>query len=150
MCLLVQPVMAGPSEDGRAAYDRGDYETAMQLWRPLAERGFAGAQFNIGLAYETGNGVLRDYSEGMKWYRLAAEQAFTNAQYSLGYMYANGQGVPRDIIQVHMWSHLAAIHGIEGAANRRDEIAKLFEMSAQQIAEAQKFAVEWLAAHPKE
>ncbi len=35
---------AGPYENGLAAYQRGDYATALRLWRPLAERGDADAQ----------------------------------------------------------------------------------------------------------
>jgi hypothetical protein len=31
--------MIMPFEDGVAAYERGDYATAMRLWRPLAEQG---------------------------------------------------------------------------------------------------------------
>jgi hypothetical protein len=33
--------VAGPFEDGSAAYARGDYATAMRLWRPLADQGDA-------------------------------------------------------------------------------------------------------------
>jgi hypothetical protein len=32
---------AGPFEEGLAAYERGDYATALRLWRPLAEQGEA-------------------------------------------------------------------------------------------------------------
>ena len=32
------PAVAGPLEDADAAYDRGDYATALRLWRPLAGR----------------------------------------------------------------------------------------------------------------
>ena len=34
---LAAPVLAGPFEDGVAAYKRGDYATAQRLWRQLAE-----------------------------------------------------------------------------------------------------------------
>jgi uncharacterized protein len=49
--VLAAPVSAGPFDDGVAAYGRGDYATAMRLWRPLADLGEAAAQFNIGLMY---------------------------------------------------------------------------------------------------
>ena len=35
------PAVAGPFEDGAAAYAKGDYGTALRLWRPLAEQGDA-------------------------------------------------------------------------------------------------------------
>ncbi len=36
--------IAGPWEDGMAAYNRGDYVPAIQLVRPLAQQGNARAQ----------------------------------------------------------------------------------------------------------
>ena len=30
--------VSGPFEDGLDAYDSGDYATALELWRPLAEQ----------------------------------------------------------------------------------------------------------------
>ena len=56
------------------AYNRGDYETALKKFLPLAEQGNASAQYNLGVMYANGRGVPQDYAEAMKWYRLAAEQ----------------------------------------------------------------------------
>ena len=47
--VLPAPVLAADFEAGRAAYNRGNYETALQQWRPLAEQGHAAAQSNLGL-----------------------------------------------------------------------------------------------------
>jgi TolA-binding protein len=44
-------------ENGVAAYERGDYATAMRLWRPLADRGNGDAQYNLGVMYDKGLGV---------------------------------------------------------------------------------------------
>jgi hypothetical protein len=41
-------VAAGPFKDGEAAYDRGDYTTALRLYRPIAEQGNSYAQYEIG------------------------------------------------------------------------------------------------------
>jgi len=38
-------------KDGRDAYNRQDYKTAYKLWLPLAKKGNAEAQFNLGLMY---------------------------------------------------------------------------------------------------
>ncbi len=69
--------MAGPYEDGKAAYNRGDYATAFKLWLPLAEQGDATAQYNIGVMYSKGRGVPRDYVYvfAYRWFNLAAAQA---------------------------------------------------------------------------
>jgi uncharacterized protein len=38
-------------EDGQAAYQIGDYATALEIFRSLAEQGNASAQFNLGVMY---------------------------------------------------------------------------------------------------
>src|SRR6516225_2282200 len=92
---LAGVAVAGPYEDGVAAYGRGDYTTALRLIRPFADQGMAAAQNNLGFMYYNGQGVPRDYAEAMKWYRLAADQGHAQAQVNLGFIYYNGQGVPR-------------------------------------------------------
>ncbi len=47
---LSEPVLAGPLEDADAAYRKQDYTTALRLFRPLANRGDAEAQFMLGSA----------------------------------------------------------------------------------------------------
>ncbi len=100
--------IAGPMEDGQAAYDRGDYMAAQELWRPLAEQGIARAQNNLGVMYENAKGVPQDVNEALKWYRLAAEQGYAGAQNNLGLIYALGRGAPRDPVRAYMWFSLAA------------------------------------------
>ena len=135
------PAVAGPFEDGAAAYNRGDYATALRLWHPLAEQGNASAQGNLGWMYANGEGVPQDYAAAVAWYRKAAEQGNTSAQTNLGLMYANGQGVPQDDVQAHMWFNLAAAKGHADAIKNRDIAAA--KMTPAQIAEAQKLAREW-------
>ena len=74
---------AGPYENGLAAYQRGDYATALHFWRPLAERGVAQAQNNLGLMYANGHGVPQDDAEAVTWFRLAAEQGDVYKQHKL-------------------------------------------------------------------
>jgi hypothetical protein len=45
------PVAAGPFEDAVAAHGRGDYATALRLFRPLANQGNVKAQGFIAGAY---------------------------------------------------------------------------------------------------
>jgi len=131
-------VIAGPVEDGQAAYDLGDFTTAQLLWRPLAEQGLARAQNNLGVMYENAKGVPQDINEALKWYRLAAEQGYGGAQNNLGLIYALGRGVPRDPIRAYMWFSLAAssLSGDIGKTviQSRDVIASA--MTPQQIVEA--------------
>ena len=44
-------------QQGFEAATREDYQTAFKLWLPLAEHGYAGAQFNLGVMYDNGRGV---------------------------------------------------------------------------------------------
>ncbi len=92
--MLTGGAAAGPLEDGTPAHGRRDYATALRLWRPLAEKGDAAAQWPLGMLYRFGLGVPRNYAEAVKWYRLAAEQGFDAAQHDLGDMYYLGWGVP--------------------------------------------------------
>ncbi len=142
---LTAPAWAG-FDEGLAAYQRGDYATALREWRPLAEQGVAEAQSRLGFMYTFGEGVPQDDAEAVKWYRKAAEQGYAKAQYALGLMYANGQGVPQDYAKAHMWYDLAASRFPPGedrdkAVKNRDIVAK--RMTPAQITEAQKLAREW-------
>jgi len=70
-------------QKGFAAYQSGDYATALREWKPLAEQGNAVAQFSLGVMYELGRGVPQNHEIALKWYRLAAEQGDGAAQYLL-------------------------------------------------------------------
>ncbi len=104
-------VYAGPLEDGQAAFNRGDYATALRLFRPLAEQGNASAQNALGWMYRQASGVKQDFKEAMKWYRLAAEQGSAQAQYNLGVMYYQGSGVAKDFHEAMKWYRIAAAQG---------------------------------------
>ena len=59
--------LAGPFEDGMAAYNRGDYMPAIRLFRPLAGQGNARAQHLIGVMYHRGEGVARNPVRGTRY-----------------------------------------------------------------------------------
>ena len=105
------PVAAQNFQTGNDAFEAGDYATALQEWRPIADQGDADAQFNLGLMYENGQGVPQDYAEAFKLYRLAADQGDADAQYNLGVMYKNGQGFPQDYAEAFKWFRLSAKQG---------------------------------------
>ena len=64
---------------GAVAFQRGDYTAALKEWRPLAARGDAVAQFNLGNSYRLGQGVPRDYVLAHLWFSLSAAKGFKNA-----------------------------------------------------------------------
>jgi TPR repeat protein len=53
-------VAAGPFEFATAAYNKGDYATALRLLRPLAQQSNAQAKFHLGFMYAIGQGVPQD------------------------------------------------------------------------------------------
>jgi TPR repeat protein len=74
---IVDPVRAagtGPLEDARTAEDRHDCATALRTIRPLAARGDAAAQYELGDLYNNGLDVPQVAAEAEKWYRRAAFQ----------------------------------------------------------------------------
>lgn len=71
---LAGQVAAGPFEDATAAYNRGDYATALQLFRPLANQGDAAGQFHLGPMYDNGLGVPQDYVQAHKLLNLALDR----------------------------------------------------------------------------
>jgi uncharacterized protein len=78
--------------------------------------------------------------------RLAdAARGNANALFDLGVAYSTGSGgVDVDLIEAHKWFNLAALNGNEEAMYCRAEISD--EMTAREIAEAQRQARAWLQA----
>ena len=112
LTLLVGNPASADFQKGFDAYERGDYATALREFRPLAEQGNAGAQNDLGVMYEKGQGVSQNDKTAVKWYRFAAEQGFASAQYNLGLMYRKGQGVPQNYKTAVKWYKLAAEQGL--------------------------------------
>ncbi len=138
LALCSGAAMAETNEDGTAAISRGDYAQANKIFRKLADKGDASAQFNLGAMYNNGQGTAKDFQEAIKWYRMAAAQGHPGAQSSLGYMYYGGHGVAQDYVRAHMWFTLAAVKG-SGIAQRLSGKIAAF-MSPAQLAESQKMA----------
>lgn len=76
--------------------------------------------------------------------RIPNEDSQADAIFSLGMRHAQGS-ISADRIEAHKCFNIAAMHGNEKAARLRREIAE--EMSAAEIAAAQRAAREWLTLH---
>lgn len=109
--LSSQPIIAGEIEDAVSALQYGNYVKALGLLRPLAEKGDALAQHNLGLMYENGWGVTADYAEAVRWYRRAADQRHAGSQNNLGLLYFQGKGVPQNYSEALKWFRLSADQG---------------------------------------
>lgn len=112
--LAVATGIVSPVRDASAAevaYQKGNYETALRLARPLAEQGDARAQSLLGRMYARGRGVPVDEGQAANWFRSAADQGNTSAQLTLGNMYAEGRGVPQDYAEAAKRYRMAAEQG---------------------------------------
>ena len=131
----------------------GDAEAA-RWYRLAAEQGHAAAQSRLGDFHQFVSGVPQDYPEAVRWHRSAAEQGHADAQWSLGLMYEVGVGVPQDYVAAHVWLNLSASRRNSADSNRelvahgRDRVVG--KMNPDQLAEAQRLAREWDAAHPRD
>ena len=82
--------------------------------------------------------------------RLAdAESGDVDALFELGVTYSTGRGgIAVDLIEAHKWFNLAALNGDTRSQACRADIA--IEMTAREIAEAQRQARAWLGVHPQQ
>ena len=75
----------------------------------------------------------------------AAARGDADALFDLGMLCSTGSGgVAVDMIAAHKWFNLAAVSGHAAAAAARAEVAD--DMSAREVAEAQRQARAWLGA----
>jgi TPR repeat protein len=159
---VAAPAIAGPLEEGLAAYERFDFATALTVLEPLAEQGNVEAQLRLGLMYHKGLGVTADSAKAMKWLRLAADQENAQAQFVLATIYwwkndnaetfklllrsaEHGYGYAQDYLgsmsqltTSRPISGTIARRGVQNAAEKRDLIAK--KLTPDEIAQAQKLA----------
>ncbi|MFT6987229.1 MAG: TPR repeat protein, partial [Psychromonas sp.] len=118
LSLLCSQFVFASSEftQGYEAAQAGDYQRAMQLWKPLAEAGDPAAQYTLGWLYESGQGVTQNYTQAIYWYTKAADKGDAAAQYVLATMYNKGTGV--------ILNHQEAVKWFLKAANQGDAIAQ--------------------------
>src|SRR6516225_6503736 len=77
---------AGPLEDAEEAVRKGDYATAIPIFRSLAEKGDVSAQKQLGFFYQSGAGVKRDWLESAKWLSKAADAGDESAVVVLSFL----------------------------------------------------------------
>ena len=102
---------AGPWEQAEQAYDNGDYEQAIRLWRQMANQKDPRAQNQLGEMYSKGRGVRRDFSQAEFWFERSAHQGYSDAQYNLASLHRSGRGVRKDPKKAAKWFLEAAKQG---------------------------------------
>jgi TPR repeat protein len=94
---------------GQAAFDGGDYATAVNLWRTAAAKGNSNAQVLVGLAYANGWGVNKDMRSAEMWYHVAAENNNPTGQFLLALYYISSKSELLDA--GIMWLKRSAANG---------------------------------------
>jgi hypothetical protein len=87
---IAAPAGAQSVKAGVEAWQRADYESAVKIWRPLAEAGDADAAFNLGQAYRLGRGVPLSLAAAQTWLERAARKGHLDAQTTVGLLLFNG------------------------------------------------------------
>lgn len=79
---------------GKLLYDAKKDQSALEILKPLAEKGNAEAQYYMGELHD----LFRydDIPTALSWYKKAAAQGNIEATDRIGDMYYNGRGVPED------------------------------------------------------
>ena len=135
--------LGGMYRDGRGV-PQDDLQAVRWFYFAANQRHIRAAS-NLGWMYQNGRGIPQNDGEAVRLYRLAADQGLAEAQYNLGLMYDLGQAVPQDRVAAHMWLTLAAARAPEAMRDQvvtaRDAVEE--EMTAKQVAEAQRLAREW-------
>jgi len=126
--------------DGADAYKRGDYITAIKHWEPLANRGNAEAQFNIGRMYEKGINFKQSDYWAHYWINKAAQLGLPVAEYTLGYFYRNGVGVVKDSTQTVKWFKKA---GKKGHAKAQFNLGAMY-INGDNVVKSLKDAKYWI------
>jgi uncharacterized protein len=106
------------------SYRSGQYATAYQRFRALADFGSAGAQTMIGHLYWTGKGVEQAHGKAFMWFHRAAQRGYAPAQLATGRAYALGKGIEQDYVKAALWLSLVDARGTPALrAQARPELA---------------------------
>lgn len=122
-------------QDGARAFQGGQYNRALALWRPLAVQGNPVAQNNLGIMYLDGKGVPQNMNEAVRYLSLSAAAGSSLGQNNLGLMHELGQGGKPDPFRAYMWYSLAADMGnMPNAVAHRNALWSRMTPAAQQQA----------------
>ena len=124
-----------------AVVDNGHQQYShFQSLLSMAKTGNIGAQFDVALCYEEGNGVQQNKAEAFRWFKEAAMKGHARAQNAVGVCYELGEGVPQNIGEARRWYQQSADNGCTKAMvhlaelymedGKKKKANKLFEKAA--------------------
>lgn len=102
---------------GERALNMGDKSYAFSIFRKLADKGDALAQYQLGMLYLRGVGTKRDPAQALSWFTKAAGNGNVDAARRLGRIYLGGEIAVQDFTKARHWLDRAANAG-DGEAAR--------------------------------
>ena len=102
-------------EQGREAYDKGDYLTAFRILHPLSVRGELESMLVMAFMFEMGQGVPQNYIRACELYYSASRHNDVRAEFKMGVMHYHGFGTPIEYITARTFFTTAAEKGHAGA-----------------------------------
>lgn len=118
--LCTRAAAAQTFEDGRRAYDLGEYANAKTIWVTLAQAGDAKSAASLAYMYREGKGLPRDANAAARWYYRAALRDEPTAQAALCDIHLKGDGVRRDFRTAFFWCELSIAGGDSSAFEQRE------------------------------
>jgi len=113
LALLIFAIKQFPDRalEAASAYRSGDVALAAKFWEKLSRLGDPEAQYNLGVLYATGQGVVANAKKAHQWFLAAAETGNPAAQYEVGKTYIEGAGVQRNPKVAFLWFEESASQG---------------------------------------
>jgi len=141
--LILYSFIPGDVDQAIAAMKTGDYQTAYDIFLPMAESGDVQAVITIANMYFEGSeGFPRDYEKALDWNLRAIEHGSLYGYNNAGVIFRDGLGVNQDLVFAAGLFGLVTQRGREnpGAAElaRRNNDKLLMMASAEQLARAER------------
>lgn len=148
----VLPLEIDDLKSGLDAFNKGNYDTAIDLLKPLADRGDSAAQFHMAVMYRNGQGILANNNTALEWMLKSARQGYEKAQIELARLYSNGINGIQDHFLAYTWYLVAEKNGVYVYIDERTDIEHQLqkEMIPQAAALAAQLKKDGLMASVKE
>ena len=158
------PAAPAASEDGKVLLDiqealnKNDFEKAVQLLTPLAEKKNGEACYVLGRLTAEGKGTKASRTRAAKLYETSAQQGDMRGQNAYGQALAMGDGIRRNFSEAAKWFGKAAEQGLataqynlgylydqgRGVAKSEDKAIELYSRAANQGLAAAQYSLGWI------
>ena len=123
-----------------------NFEKAAELFKKAAEQNHLAAQYQLGISYNNGQGVVKDLIKAFEWYHKSAEQGYAPAQFIIAQHYLHKSDDENAIewykkakgasdAEAQHWVGMR-YYFLDGDENKAKAIARLTKASEQGYANA--------------